>query len=273
MHDRIPAFRVGVGFMALVIGIVAGLLVSASPVGAQTDAIELKSSDGSTDVPRLVVTTSTVSGQPAGVRVENSRLDLSTGAVLKLGQLQPSSPLAGDVRFDGTNIQFYDGSVWSTLARASNEPSVFRFSPYGLVIDKASQLDGAIEFLAPNLGKARVLRTSSPGAVSVYFPLQGVAQSLFGAAMTIADVEIFFNTDTALDRIDTTQLFMGTTPIATDTTDHTVGENSYSLSNATSPLAPTPIDADLTLVLLTSHAASGSGVYVGSFVVTVIPTP
>lgn len=266
MHGRISGFRVG--FMALVIGIAAGLLAPASPVGAQVDAITLKSSDGSTDVPRLIVTTSTAAGALGTTRIENTRLAISSSGALQLGQLQPSSPLAGDILFDGTNIQFYDGTVWSTLARASNQPSLYHYSPYGLVIDTGSQLNGRLEFLAPSIGEARVLRTSSPGPVIVYLPLQGAPESVFGTTMKIEDVEIFFNTDTALDRIDTTQLFMGTTLIATDTTDHTLGEGSYSLSNATSPLVPTPIADDLALVFTTDHVAPNSGVIFLSIVGT-----
>ncbi len=91
------------------------LLVAAGPSRAQTDAVSLKSTDTSTQIPRLVVTTSTGVGALASVRVEQSRFYPGTNAIFQLGTYTPGTPGAGDVRYSGGNVLYYDSSAWQTL--------------------------------------------------------------------------------------------------------------------------------------------------------------
>ncbi|MBI4618423.1 MAG: hypothetical protein HY720_32800 [Planctomycetes bacterium] len=78
--------------------------------GQVVDSLKLRTSDGATQQPRLVVTTSTAALH-AQIRVENGILRLSSTA-------EGSGDGGGDIRYDSgsSEVRYYDGGAWRTTA-------------------------------------------------------------------------------------------------------------------------------------------------------------
>ena len=98
---------------------------TAPRAAGQTDSLTARTSDTSTQVPRLVVTTSTAVGGLATIRVEQSRLSLSASAILQLGGFTPAAPAGGDLRYGAGTVLYYDGGAWQTVAASGSATAGF----------------------------------------------------------------------------------------------------------------------------------------------------
>lgn len=98
------------------------LAIAAMPAAAQTDSVLVKTSDTSTPVNRMVATTSTAVGNLATVRVELSRFQLGSNAVLNIGDYNPPLPSTRDFRYSAGNLYYYNGAAWMQLLSSSSSP-------------------------------------------------------------------------------------------------------------------------------------------------------
>ncbi|MBI4616535.1 MAG: hypothetical protein HY720_23195 [Planctomycetes bacterium] len=128
------------------------------PLLAQSDSLFLRTTDTSSQVPRLVVTTSAGVGSLATVRIETSRFVLGSNAILQLGTYNPGTPSSGDLRYSGGSVLYYNGSGWDTITTtgtaiqnqsASNQSASYRISGTAQIYGSAArQIDASTSYSA-----------------------------------------------------------------------------------------------------------------------------
>lgn len=99
-------------------------------LAAAQDAVEVKTNDGAaTPQVRLSVSSGATT---ADLYVRRGRLRLDSGAgsegYLNLSSSASGTPLAGDIRFDGTNLLFYNGA-WQTVATSGSATTAVLLAP------------------------------------------------------------------------------------------------------------------------------------------------
>ncbi len=90
--------------------VVAGLLCGTAAAYGQTVAIDGQTTDGTSSISRLQIYTTTSVGAIATVSLLQSRMALGSSAYLNLSTSTAAST-AGDIRYSGGNILFYDGTA------------------------------------------------------------------------------------------------------------------------------------------------------------------